>query len=108
MRLVVLGAAMGVAFALALGRIIAGLLSGVGPHDPATFAAVVVLLLGAARLACWFPARRASRVNPLIALRAESPALRVERALATDWRALLGSYRWASLSELVTRRVPLD
>ena len=60
-----------VVFALLLGRVIAGLLYGVGPHDPVTFAAVVALLLGAALLACWVPARRASRVDPLIALRAE-------------------------------------
>jgi len=71
MRLAALGAGLGVAFALLLGRVIAGLLYGVGPHDPLTFAAVVVLLLGAALLACWVPARRASRVDPLIALRAE-------------------------------------
>ena len=71
MRLAALGAGLGVAFALLLGRVIAALLYGVGPHDPVTFAAVVVLLLGAALLACWVPARRASRVDPLIALRAE-------------------------------------
>jgi putative ABC transport system permease protein len=71
MRLAALGAGLGVAFALLLGRVIAGLLYGIGPHDPVTFAAVVVLLLGAALLACWVPARRASRVDPLIALRAE-------------------------------------
>ena len=71
MRLAALGAVLGVALAQLLGRVIAGLLYGVAPHDPATFAAVVALLLGAALLACWFPARRASRVDPLIALRAE-------------------------------------
>ncbi len=71
MRLAALGAGLGVVFALLLGRVIAGLLYGVGPHDPVTFAAVVALLLGAAFLACWVPARRASRVDPLIALRAE-------------------------------------
>ncbi len=71
MRLAALGAGLGVAFALLLGRVIAALLYGVGAHDPMTFAAVVVLLLGAALLACWVPARRASRVDPLIALRAE-------------------------------------
>jgi putative ABC transport system permease protein len=71
MRLAALGAVLGVGFALLLGRLIAGLLYGVGPHDPAAFSAVVGLLLGAALLACWVPARRASRVDPVIALRAE-------------------------------------
>jgi putative ABC transport system permease protein len=71
MRLAVVGAALGVAGALAMGRIIASQLFGVGAHDPATFAAVVGLLLGAAMLACWIPARRAARVDPAVALRAE-------------------------------------
>jgi len=71
MRLAGLGVVLGVAFALLLGRVIAGLLYGIAPHDPVTFVAVVGLLLGAALLACWIPARRASRVDPLIALRAE-------------------------------------
>ena len=71
MRLALLGAAFGVAGALLLGRVIAGMLFGVGAHDPGTFAAVVAVLLGAALVACWVPARRASRVDPLIALRAE-------------------------------------
>jgi putative ABC transport system permease protein len=71
MTLALVGAGIGVAFALLLGRVIAGMLFGVGAHDPGTFAAVVALLLGAALLACWVPARRASRVDPLIALRAE-------------------------------------
>ena len=71
MTLAVLGAGIGVAFALLLGRLIAGMLYGVGAHDPGTFAAVVAVLLGAALLACWVPAWRAARVDPLIALRAE-------------------------------------
>jgi putative ABC transport system permease protein len=71
MRLALLGAALGVAGALLLGRVIAGMLFGVGAHDPGTFAAVVAVLLGAALLACWVPAWRAARVDPVIALRAE-------------------------------------
>ncbi len=47
------------------------LLYGVSASDPLTFALVVLLLLGIALLACWIPARRASRVEPMIALRAE-------------------------------------
>ncbi|MFL5308887.1 MAG: ABC transporter permease [Myxococcales bacterium] len=71
MRLALLGAALGVAGALLLGRVIAAMLFGVGAHDPATFVAVVAVLLGAALLACWVPAWRAARVDPVIALRAE-------------------------------------
>ncbi len=71
MRLALLGAALGIAGALLLGRVIGGMLFGVGAQDPGTFAAVVAVLLGAALVACWVPARRASRVDPLIALRAE-------------------------------------
>ena len=71
MRLATLGAALGVVVALLLSRVIAALLYGVESHDPATLATVVALLLSAAMLACWVPAHRASRVDPLIALRAE-------------------------------------
>jgi putative ABC transport system permease protein len=71
MRLALLGAGLGIAGALALGRSLSGLLFGVGAHDPATLAAAALLLLAAAFLACWIPARRAARVDPLVALRAE-------------------------------------
>ena len=47
------------------------LLYGVSTSDPITFMCVALLLLGIALLACWVPARRASRVEPMIALRAE-------------------------------------
>jgi putative ABC transport system permease protein len=47
------------------------MLFGVSATDPLTFAAVLVLLLAAALAACWIPARRASRVDPMIALRHE-------------------------------------
>lgn len=66
-----LGAAVGLAGALALGRGIAGLLWGVHPGDPATLAAVCALLLAVALLACFVPARRAARVDPITALRSE-------------------------------------
>ena len=68
--LVVPGVALGVAGALAVTRVLTTLLFGVKPNDPATFAAVAVLLVGVAFLAGVVPARRASRVDPLVALRA--------------------------------------
>jgi predicted permease len=64
------GIALGLAGALAASRLMASLLYGVSPHDPAVFAATTVILLSAALLACWLPARRAAKLNPLDALRA--------------------------------------
>ena len=66
-----LGIAIGLAAAFALTRLMAGLLFGVNPLDPLTFSAVVALLLAVQLLASSIPARRASRVDPLIALRHE-------------------------------------
>jgi predicted permease len=63
------GTALGFAGAVVVSRLIAGLLYGVRPTDPLSFAVVAVLLLGVAFLACLIPARRAVRVNPLAALR---------------------------------------
>ena len=67
--LAALGLAAGTAAALALSRTLASLLYGIGPHDPATFAAVVGLLAAAALGACYLPARRAARLDPTRALR---------------------------------------
>jgi ABC-type antimicrobial peptide transport system permease subunit len=69
--LVLLGLALGAGAALLASRALASLLFGVAPHDPLTFAAVVVLLglLGVA--AAWLPARRAARLDPLAVLRTE-------------------------------------
>jgi predicted permease len=69
--LVALGAAIGTAGALGATRAIASELYGVTPTDPATFAAAIALMLLVGCLACWIPARRAVRVDPLIALRYE-------------------------------------
>ncbi|HMF96067.1 MAG TPA: ABC transporter permease [Vicinamibacterales bacterium] len=71
MRMAVLGAAIGVVAALGMVRLIAGLLFGVNPADPATFTAIPLILIAAAFAACYVPARRATRVDPMLALRAE-------------------------------------
>jgi putative ABC transport system permease protein len=69
MALVLAGAVLGLAGALALARLMSRLLFGVSPFDPATFAAVFTLLALAALLACALAARRATRVDPMVALR---------------------------------------
>jgi putative ABC transport system permease protein len=66
------GIALGVAMALALTRVMATLLFGVGPTDPVTYAAVSVMLAAVGLVATYLPARRASRVDPVIALRADA------------------------------------
>ena len=71
LSMAVLGTVVGLAAALALSRSIESLLFRVAPTDPATFAAVIVMLLGVATIACYVPAWRAARVDPTQALRAE-------------------------------------
>jgi len=71
MRLALVGAAIGVPSALALTRLMGGMLSGVTSTDPVTYIAVVGMLLISALLASYLPARRATRVDPIVALRAE-------------------------------------
>jgi len=68
---VAIGLTVGLAAALAGTRAIASLIVGVRPTDAATFVTVVVLLAVIALIACWIPARRATRINPLVALRYE-------------------------------------
>ena len=65
------GVGAGLAASLALTRLMSTMLFGVRPSDPLTFAAVVALLLAVAFVACWIPARRAMRVDPMVALRHE-------------------------------------
>ncbi len=71
MALVLVGVAVGSAAAIALTRLISGLLFGVSVRDPLTFVVVALLLASVALLACWIPARRAAKVDPMVALRWE-------------------------------------
>jgi ABC-type antimicrobial peptide transport system permease subunit len=71
MKLAAIGMAAGLAAAFALTRFMADLLYGVSPADPVTLLAVTLLLGGIALLACYIPARRATAVDPVVALRCE-------------------------------------
>jgi predicted permease len=71
MRLVAIGVIVGGALIFALRRLMSSLLYGIGPTDPLTIASVIMLLGAVALLACWWPARQASVVDPVVALRSE-------------------------------------
>jgi putative ABC transport system permease protein len=65
------GIAIGAALSLGVARALRGLLFGVEPRDPVVLAAVALLLLAVSALACYLPARRASKLDPMAALRME-------------------------------------
>jgi putative ABC transport system permease protein len=71
LRTILIGVAIGIAGSLALTRTVESLLFGVTPTDPLTFGSVTLLLVAAALLACFIPARRATKVDPMVALRYE-------------------------------------
>jgi ABC-type antimicrobial peptide transport system permease subunit len=71
MKLTIAGLTLGIAGAFALTRVMEPLLYGVTPTDPLTFILISMSLVSVALLACWIPARRATRVDPIVALRCE-------------------------------------
>ncbi len=71
LKLALAGTAAGLLGAIAAGRLMASLLIGVGPVDPLILVEMALVLTAVALLACWLPARRASRVDPMVALRGE-------------------------------------
>jgi putative ABC transport system permease protein len=70
-RFILPGIGIGVAVSVAVARVLRNQLWGVSPHDPVALVSVVVLLFAVGVLACWVPARRATRVDPVVALRYE-------------------------------------
>jgi len=70
-RITIIGVAIGLIFAMAVGKIVGKFLYGVTGNDPVTFTLIPIALAAVALIACWLPARRATRINPMTALRSE-------------------------------------
>jgi putative ABC transport system permease protein len=68
-RLVLVGVVLGIGIAVSLARLVTNMFFGASAHDPLTFVCVAILLMAVAMLACYIPARRAMRVDPMVALR---------------------------------------
>jgi putative ABC transport system permease protein len=66
-----LGVGFGLLLGLGIGQVVQSMLYRVSPFDPVAFAVAPLVLVVTALLACWLPARRATKVNPLVALRSE-------------------------------------
>jgi ABC-type antimicrobial peptide transport system permease subunit len=71
LRLTLIGMGIGLAGSFAATRVLSSLLYGIRPTDPATFAAVSLFMVGVAVLAAYIPARRATKIDPIVALRYE-------------------------------------
>jgi ABC-type antimicrobial peptide transport system permease subunit len=71
LRLVAAGVIVGIAVAAGAVRLVADMLYGLSPTDLLTYVGVALLLVAVALLACWLPARRAAKIDPMVALRAE-------------------------------------
>jgi putative ABC transport system permease protein len=71
MRLVLIGLVIGGGLGVGVGQLLRSQLFGISPRDPLTFGAIATLLVTVAFVASWLPARRAARIDPLVALKSE-------------------------------------